>query len=128
MNPKLLVCVFAAQTIFTLFFLTDSVVSILDVRERPINWQLKELLDIAAASGLLLGTVFGFLAIRQALAKSRAAEEGFKAASGAFSELMEQRFISWGLSPAERDIAMLLVKGLSIREIAAIRETSEGTI
>ena len=37
-------------------------------------------------------------------------------------------FEAWSLTPAEADIAGLLLKGASLREIAALRRTSEATI
>lgn len=41
---------------------------------------------------------------------------------------IDQQFDAWGLSAAEKDIALLLIKGYSIKEIAALRDTSEKTI
>ena len=41
---------------------------------------------------------------------------------------MEERFIEWGLTPAERDVALFAIKGMSTQEIAALRSTSEGTV
>jgi DNA-binding CsgD family transcriptional regulator len=38
------------------------------------------------------------------------------------------KFGDWGLTPAERDIAMYMLKGLSIAEIASARSTAEGTV
>jgi len=49
------------------------------------------------------------------------------AASGAFLELLEESFARWSLTPSERDVALLAVKGLSIGEIARLRQTREGT-
>ena len=51
-----------------------------------------------------------------------------RVASGAFLELLEEHFVRWSLTPSERDVALLSVKGLSIGEIAALRETREGTV
>ena len=42
--------------------------------------------------------------------------------------VMTQHFTDWRLTPAERDVAVFLVKGLSTRYIADLRGTSEGTI
>ena len=42
--------------------------------------------------------------------------------------VMTQHFTDWRLTPAERDVAVFLVKGLSTRDIADLRGTSEGTI
>ena len=42
--------------------------------------------------------------------------------------LLAERFDEWGLTPAERDVALFAIKGLSTSEIAGLRGTSEGTI
>lgn len=43
-------------------------------------------------------------------------------------ELITKQLNDWELTPAEQDVTFLLIKGLSIREIAQVRETSERTI
>ena len=43
------------------------------------------------------------------------------------SESIDRQLESWGLSKAEKEIALLLLKGLSIREISEIRKTAEKT-
>lgn len=44
------------------------------------------------------------------------------------SEEIETKMQSWGLSQAEHEIGILLLKGLSLKEIADIRQTSERTV
>ncbi|AKS42462.1 helix-turn-helix transcriptional regulator [Wenzhouxiangella marina] len=44
------------------------------------------------------------------------------------STAIQAQFGSWQLSPAESEIALLLLKGLSLKEIAALRETGERTV
>lgn len=44
------------------------------------------------------------------------------------SDAIAKQLSDWGLSDAEQDIAFLLLKGLSFKEIAAVRETSERTV
>lgn len=44
------------------------------------------------------------------------------------SEAIDAQFTRWQLSPAEREIALLLLKGLSHKEIAQIRSVSETTV
>lgn len=39
-------------------------------------------------------------------------------------ELLNDRFAQWGLTPAEADVALFAIKGLSTAEIAALRGTS----
>lgn len=41
---------------------------------------------------------------------------------------IDRQFDRWGLSPAEREIALLQLKGLRHRDIAQLRRTSERTV
>lgn len=41
---------------------------------------------------------------------------------------LEAQFDAWGLTLAERDIALLILKGLNHKEIAALRGTTEATV
>jgi len=41
---------------------------------------------------------------------------------------IDHQFDRWALSAAEREVALLLLKGLALKEIAAARETSERTV
>ncbi len=43
-------------------------------------------------------------------------------------EAIESQFTRWNLTEAEREVALLLLKGLSLKEIAAVRATTERTI
>lgn len=53
--------------------------------------------------------------------EARTALEGLGAA-------IDREFAKWGLTDAERDVSLLLLKGLSHKEIASARHTSEGTV
>jgi DNA-binding CsgD family transcriptional regulator len=44
------------------------------------------------------------------------------------SAAIDAQFTRWQLSPAEREIALLLLKGLSHKEVAQIRSVSETTV
>jgi DNA-binding CsgD family transcriptional regulator len=41
---------------------------------------------------------------------------------------MERQFEQWGMTGAERDVGLLILKGLNHKEIAALRGTSEATV
>lgn len=60
--------------------------------------------------------------------EKREFKERFSRVKSEFSQIVDQQFDSWNLSPVEKDIALLLIKGLSMREIALTRQTSEGTV
>ena len=110
------------------FFLSDIVLTVFGVRTRPIPWELRELMELGAATGLVLAVVLGALMLMRTLRRQRLAEEKLRRASGVFVELLEERFADWGLTPAERDVALFAIKGMSTQEIATLRNTSEGTV
>lgn len=41
--------------------------------------------------------------------------------------MIDTQLDRWSLSPAEKEVALLLLKGLAHKEIASIRSTSEGS-
>lgn len=43
------------------------------------------------------------------------------------SQSIDQQLSRWGLTPSEKEVALLLLKGLSLKEIADVRQTSEKT-
>lgn len=44
------------------------------------------------------------------------------------SEAIDKQLQSWGLTPSEKEVALLLLKGLSFKEIATIRDSTEKTV
>ena len=120
--------ILAVQAVCAVFFVSDILLSVLGIYVAPISWQNRELLEIGAAVGLLLGLGLGALTLARSIRGRRLAEEKLRRASGAFMELLDERFTGWGLTPAERDVALFAVKGMSTAEIASLRQTSEGTV
>ncbi len=102
--------------------------SVLGLRAQPVAWQTREILEIGAALGLVLGFALGALALARTRTRQKHAEAQLRLASGAFMELLAERFDEWSLTPAERDVALFAIKGLSTQEIATLRNTSEGTV
>lgn len=56
------------------------------------------------------------------------ASERLKAGKASFLELVEWQFDEWGLTKSEKQIGMLILKGLSFEDISNIRETSSKTV
>ncbi|MBV1866283.1 MAG: helix-turn-helix transcriptional regulator [Marinosulfonomonas sp.] len=110
------------------FFVADIVLGVFGVRSRPLSWKMRELLEIGASVGLLLGVVLGWYAIKRSAQRQKHAEGQLRLASGAFMELLGERFSEWSLTPSEKDVALFAIKGLSTSEIAQLRKTSEGTV
>jgi len=126
--PPWLIALVALQGVCAVFFVGEILLSVLGLPFAPLNWALIELIEIGAAIGLILGLALGAWVLLLARRRTYAAEQALRAASGAFMDLVEDRFTEWGLTPAERDVALFALKGLSLQEIAALRATSEGTV
>lgn len=111
-----------------------------------IGWDL--LGDYSQGSGLrhiltevvvLAATVTGILLLwlqlrraRSDLQHARVEAEQWRAESRELLQglgvVIEKQFVRWELSKAEAEVGLLLLKGLSHKEIAAVRNTSERTI
>jgi DNA-binding CsgD family transcriptional regulator len=129
MKGRLLISiVFVVQALCAVFFVSDILSSVFGLRSTPLSWQTRELLELGAAVGLVLGLILGAVLLFRALRERNLAQERLRRASGVFMELLEERFTEWGLSPAERDVALFAIKGMSTAEIGVLRNTSEGTV
>ena len=90
-----------------------------------------ELLVLLVATG---GMVFLWRQLRQiqrglgeALAEARQWREENRELMQGLGAAIQKQFDNWELSKAEAEVGLLLLKGLSHKEIAAIRGTSERT-
>ncbi len=117
----------ALQAFCALFFLIDVVFDLFGF-EDALGGVEHHSFELVAVLALGLGVVFTGLEIRKVLRRQKYLSGQLRAASGAFWELMEDHFESWALTPSERDVALLAIKGFSIAEIAKIRHTKVGTI
>ena len=118
--------VLVVQVLCAVFFLLNTFSGLIGFA--PIDWRYIELIELGAGLGLLIGIVLGGLILNRTLRRNTHVESQLRAASGAFMELLEENFDTWGLTPAERDVALFSIKGLSTHDIAEMRSTSEGTV
>ena len=121
---RALVAVTVFQAVCALLFLADVLSELPELRTDPAH----PLVELAAVAALWVGSALGALEIRRLMRQNRDLTGRMRAASGAFLDLLEESFARWGLTRSERDVALLTVKGLSVAEIAALRETREGTV
>lgn len=91
-----------------------------------------ELTVLVAASFGLGAMLWRLGRLRQALAEARQDAGRWQVENRDLVQglgiAIARQFAVWGLSEAESDVGLLLLKGLSLQEIADVRETSERTV
>ena len=107
---------------------------LIDIAQDIAGWQVlpgEELhyaIELIAVVALVVGVALAALEIRRVMARQERIEQQLRVASGAFHDLLEEHFDDWRLTPAERDVALMAIKGFSIAEIAELRQTRTGTV
>lgn len=91
-----------------------------------------ELVALGVAAAGIAALTIRLGRVNTDLARARADAERWRAANkellNGLASAIENQFASWHLSKAEAEVALLLLKGLSHKEIARVRATSERTI
>ncbi len=118
---------FAIQLLCAVYFLFDAVGDLAGY-DFDHNTMYGDVIENIVVVALILSLVFTILEIRKVLGREKRMEAQLTVASGAFVDLLEEHFDDWGLTPSERDVALLAIKGLTIADIARLRETKDGTI
>lgn len=111
------------QTLAAVFFMGDAVA---DMMEGAIGPHIY--FEMLVAVALALGIGFGALALRQTLEEMRVQDVALASARGALGDVIAAQFTAWGLTPAERDVGFLALKGLDVSEIAEVRGAASGTV
>ena len=115
--------VVAIQALAAVFFLADALG---DVLQDGVSGHVA--IEALIAFALVAGVVLGAWHMRTLLAEARRREDALAIASGALAEHVDHRFDDWGLTSAERDVALFALKGCDIGEIARLRGSAQGTV
>lgn len=119
--------VLALQVSCILFLASEVVFELMGMEFEDILG-VRDWFEFLVVAALTLGAVLLGLEIRAILRRQKTIEDQLMAASGAFQDLLDQHFEDWGLTLSERDVALMAIKGLSIAEIADLRQTAQGTV
>jgi len=122
-----LIALFLLQLFCVAFLLADATVDILGLEQQP-EYGENHVLEYLVVMALIFSLAATGRQVYRLMIRNRNVEDQLKAASGKFSEIMDQHFDDWELTFSERDVAMLAIKGLDIEEIASLRNTKEGTV
>lgn len=86
---------------------------------------------LVTEGGAALVALVGALLFGRRILAERAEAEAWRSQAeellAGMGNAMDEQFTTWALSPAEREVALLLLKGLSFKETAQVRQTSERT-
>ena len=128
MTDKLIIFAVVVELVALTLFTMELIGSIFGVAILEVSWNVHEFIELSSIAGLLLGAVMSLVVLRNSLNRNRRVEEQLAFASKSFHRLLLAKFEEWKLSKTEAQIALLIVKGFSVAEIAAFRGKSEGTI
>lgn len=121
----LLAAVILLQALSGLFFFGDV------IEEVTAGGKLDGLhlwLELIASVALLAGVGFLMVELRRLLGRIATLDRNMRAARGEMAEVIDIFFTEWGLTPSERDVALMVLKGIDNDTIAGIRGTAPGTV
>ncbi|WP_082688776.1 helix-turn-helix transcriptional regulator [Ruegeria marisrubri] len=113
------------QALCAVFFIGDV---LLDATEGSADSRWHLAFETVAAIVLCIGTLYFMVELRRLWVRMAQVNAGLRAARGEMFQVIDAFFASWGLTPAERDVALLILKGLDNESIAQIRGTAAGTV
>lgn len=131
-EKNLLIGVFAAMMVAFAFFLLDVVI---DIREHVISATaylphevVHLLFEMLAVFALGCGIVVTFRYLSVLRAHGLAAEQSLYFLRNDFDALLKGKFQTWGFTDAEKEIGLLVLRGLTTAQIAELRQTKVGTV
>lgn len=114
------------------FFGFDVVADIVEHGLQGTSYTAGELVhlvfEILAVAGLGYAAVTLRAYLRLLQSEAERSRETIHMLRGNFDEVLRGKFEEWGLTTAERDVTLLIIRGLSVADIAAARNTAQGTI
>lgn len=120
-----LAALIVVQALCAVFFLADVVVDLGDDGRLEGAHVIAE---VVASMALVGGVAFLMVELRRMLGRMDRMEIGLRSARGEMAAIVGMFFERWALSPAERDVALLILKGIDTETIAAMRGTAKGTV
>lgn len=120
-----LAAVIVVLALCAVFFAVDVVA---DVASGTWEDGLHLTIEGIATVALIAGLILQMFELRRLLHRMAAAEAGLRGARGEMAQVIDQFFETWKLTPAERDVALLILKGLDNDTIAELRGTAVGTV
>ncbi len=120
-----LAVIIVLQALCAAFFLSD-VVS--DFRTDTYLTDVHFYMEAGATLVLITGVIFLMVELRGVMSRMELLDRGLRAARGEMAQIIDTFFDEWKLTPSERDVGLLILKGFDNDTIAEFRGTAVGTI
>ena len=124
-RPVTLAALIVLQALCAIFFIGDVV---FDFLENGDLGNIHLVGESSAAIALTAGVIDLMLELRRLLLRVESMQIGLRAARGEMVAIVERFFETWALSAAERDVALLLLKGSDNETIASLRGIANSTV
>lgn len=111
------------QSVAAVFFIGDAFTDLVADITSPHS-----ILEAFIVFVLVSGIFLAGWQLKLTLERLSAQERALDTARGDLARIVEQQFEDWRLTPAERDVGLLALKGLDLSEIAEMRGAAPGTV
>lgn len=111
------------QSLVAVFFVGDVAADLVANPTSPHS-----ILEAVVVVVLVAGLWLSIVQLRAVAERLRVQDRALATARGALGDVVSGQFVAWGLTPAERDVGLMALKGLDVAEIAALRGVAEGTV
>lgn len=124
-RATLLAAIIVVQALCCLYFISDIIA---DWDELTTSGGYHLILETIATIALAAGVIVLVIELRLLLARMAAMDTSLRASQGDMAIVIENFFERWKLTPSERDVALLVLKGFDNETIAELRGTAQGTV
>ena len=131
-NRMILNAVIVGMMLAFIFFLFDVVFDLRDHFSDGTPYSKDELIHLVFEGGAVVALFFGMVSLFKYTSflknQNIKAQMQLSALKVDFDEYVRSQFAKWELTVAEKDVALLLLRGLNTSDIADLRSVSVGTI
>jgi len=107
-----------------IFFVVDVITDIVNNAPRDIHFYLEGFFVIA----LVYILIFQIKEIRTMEVEIETSHQELEVLKGGLTREIEKQFNSWQLTPSEKEVAWLILKGISYSDIAKVKDISKRTV
>ena len=131
-NRMILNAVIVGMMLAFVFFLFDVVFDLRDHFSDGTPYSKDEVIHLVFEGGAVVALFFGMVSVFKYTSflknQNNKAQMQLSALKVDFDEYVRSQFTKWELTVAEKDVALLLLRGLNTSDIADLRSVSVGTI